>query len=106
MPGGPGSGPICPSGLVLLDLPRLNAAHIDAGYYAAIYSTCPECDSWACAELYRSNDGGVTYGRVARTNDETTVGEIDAITGPATDPTLPGDSPAYDATQLDHRHAL
>ena len=27
---------------------------------------------------------------------ETTVGEIVTITGPATDPTLPGDSPAYD----------
>ena len=83
---------------MLLDIPRLNTLHIDAGYYAAIYSTCPAADSWACAELYRSNDGGVTYGRVARTNAETTVGEIDSITGPATDPTLPGESPAYDTT--------
>ena len=99
VPGGPGSGPICPSGLVLLDIPCLHDSHsADAGYYAAIYSTCPAADSWACAELYRSNDGGVTFGRVARTNDETTVGEIDTITGPATDPTLPGDSPPYDTT--------
>ena len=37
---------------------------------------------------------------------EATVGEIDDITGPPTDPTLPGDSPAYDDVQLDHRHAL
>ena len=95
VPGQGGSALICPSGLVLLDIPRLATGHIDAGYYAAIYNTCGD-DGWECAELYRSNDGGLTYGRVARTNGETTVGEIDSITGPATDPTLPGDSPAYD----------
>ncbi len=81
VPGGPGSGPICPSGIVILDIPRLRDADIDAGYYVAIYG---ECESWECAELYRSSDGGVTYGRAARTNDETTVGEIDSITGPST----------------------
>ena len=97
VPGSGGSALICPSGLVLLDIPRLATGHIDAGYYAAIYNTCGD-DGWECAELYRSNDGGLTFGRVARTNGETTVGEIDAITGPATDPTLPGDSPAYDDT--------
>ena len=97
VPGQGGSALICPSGLVLLDIPRLATGHIDAGYYAAIYNTCGD-DGWECAELYRSNDGGLTYGRVARTNGETTVGEIDSITGPATDPTLPGDSPAYDTT--------
>ena len=52
---------------------------------------------WTCAELYRSSDGGVTFGRVARTDLESTVGEITDITGPATDPTLPGDSPPYDS---------
>ena len=96
-PAGRAVGPICPSGLVLLDLPCLQESHSgDAGYYAAIYSTCPAADSWACAELYRSNDGGGTFGRVARTNDETTVGEIDDITGPPTDVALPGESPQYD----------
>ena len=97
VPGSGGSALICPSGLVLLDLPRLATGHIDAGYYAAIYSTCGDV-GWECAELYRSNDGGLTYGRVARTNGEVTVGEINSITGPATDPTLPGDSPAYDTS--------
>ena len=97
VPGSGGSALICPSGLVLLDIPRLATGHIDAGYYAAIYNTCGD-DGWECAELYRSNDGGLTYGRVARTNGETTVGEIVTISGPATDPTLPGDSPAYDTT--------
>ena len=71
------------------------SADIDAGYYAAIYGE-PDCPSWTCAELYRSQDDGVTYARVVRTDVEATVGEILALTGPATDPTLPGDSPAYD----------
>ena len=93
VPGGPGSGLICPTGMVVLNLPRLRKVDIDAGYYVALYGLC---SSWACAEVYRSSDGGLTYGRVARTNLETTVGEILAISGPATDPTLPGDSPAYD----------
>ena len=93
-PGSGGNGPLCPSGIVLLDIPRLLSTHIDAGYYAAIYGLC---DSWKCAELYRSNDGGLTYTRVGRTDIETTVGEITDISGPATDPTLPGESPAYDA---------
>jgi Putative phage tail protein/Protein of unknown function (DUF2793) len=95
VPGGAGSGPVCPTGMVILDIPRQNPSHVDAGYYVALYG---ECDSWACAEVQRSNDGGLTYGRVARTDLETTVGEIVTITGPATDPTLPGDSPAYDDT--------
>ena len=94
-PGGPGSGLICLSYAVLLDIPRLREADIDAGYYLAIYGECP--DAWECAELYRSSDGGLTYGRVARTNSQTPVGQILDITGPATDPTLPGDSPPYDA---------
>jgi len=95
VPGGAGEGPVCPTGMVILDLPRLAPDHTDAGYYVALYGTC---DSWACAEVYRSNDGGLSYGRVARTDLETTVGEIVSITGPATDPTLPGDSPPYDTT--------
>ena len=40
VPGGPGEGPICPTGMVLLDIPRLNNAHIDAGYYVALYGEC------------------------------------------------------------------
>lgn len=75
----PGTGPICNSVAVLLDIPRLREIDIDAGYYAAIYGLC---DSWNCAELYRSNDGGLTYGRVARTDIEATVGAIsDLATG-------------------------
>jgi Putative phage tail protein/Protein of unknown function (DUF2793) len=95
VPGSSGGGPICPSAVVLLDIPRLRESDTDAGYYAAIYGLCP--DFWRCAELYRSNDGGATYQRVARTDFETTVGEIVSITGPDTDPVLPGESPAYDA---------
>jgi hypothetical protein len=96
VPGSSGNGPICPSAVVLLDIGRLREQDTDAGYYAAIYGLCP--DFWSCAELYRSNDGGTTFGRVGRTDLETTVGEILTITGPATDPTLPGESPAYDTT--------
>ena len=93
---GPGAGPICGSVAVLLDIPRLREADIDAGYYVAIYGLCPE--TWTCGELYRSSDGGLTYGRVARTNDQTVVGQIVSITGPSTDPVLPGESPQYDTT--------
>jgi hypothetical protein len=96
-PGGPGSALTCPSGIVILDLPRLRNVDIDAGYYVAIYGLC---ESWECAELWRSSDEGVTYGRVARTNDEVTVGEILDMTGPPTDPILPGDSPDYDTANF------
>jgi hypothetical protein len=93
--GGPGTGVVCPSGVVLLDIPRLDDSHVDAGFYAAVYGTC---QGWACAELYRSNDGGVTFARVARVDEETTVGEITAITGPPTNPAMPGESPQYDSS--------
>ena len=95
LPGEHGNGPICPSEVVLLDIPCLRDSIVrDAGYYAAIYGLCPE--TWTCAELYRSNDGGATFGRVARTDRQATVGEIDDITGPPTDVALLGESPQYD----------
>jgi hypothetical protein len=93
VPGGPGSGPVCPSDVVILDIPRLRNVDIDAGYYVAIYG---QCESWECAELWRSSDGGATYGRVARTNDEVTAGTITSISGPPTGVDGPGDSPDYD----------
>lgn len=69
--GTPGSALVCPSVLTLLDLPRLRDVDIDCGYYAAVYGLC---DSWTCAAIYRSSDGGTTYGRVARTDLQATVG--------------------------------
>lgn len=98
IPGSTGGGPICPSGAVLLDIPCLEGSPPagEAWIYAALYGLCP--DFWSCAELYRSNDSGVTYQRIARADTETTVGTIDSITGPPTDVTLPGDSPPYDTT--------
>ena len=105
MPGLGSLALICPSGLVLLNLPNSATGHIDAGYYAAIYSTCGDV-GWECAELFRSNDGGLTYGRIARANGEVTVGEIDSITGPATEPTLPRRLARLRRFQFDHRHPL
>jgi hypothetical protein len=98
VPGSSGGGPICDSEVVLLDIPCLTGTPPtgEAWIYGAVYGTCP--DFWNCAALYRSDDGGDTYVQVARTDAETTVGRIIDITGPATDPTLPGDSPPYDTT--------
>lgn len=67
----PASALVCPSVMVLLDLPRLRDVDVDCGYYAAVYGLCT---SWTCAAIYRSSDGGVTYGRVARTDVQATVG--------------------------------
>jgi hypothetical protein len=64
---------VCPSQAIYLDLPRLRSADTDAGYYAAVYGLCT---SWACAGIYRSSDGGVSYARVAQTQTEATVGTI------------------------------
>jgi hypothetical protein len=72
---------VCPSEAVLLDLPRLRPEHTDAGFYAAIYGTC---SSWECAALYRSPDGGTTYGKVAVASFQATVGEIEAFDGSPT----------------------
>jgi hypothetical protein len=69
----PPSTLVCPSQAIYLDLPRLRSSDTDAGYYAAVYGLC---SSWACAGIYRSSDGGVTYARVAQTQVEATVGTI------------------------------
>jgi hypothetical protein len=69
----PPSTLVCPSQAIYLDLPRLRSSDTDAGYYAAVYGLC---STWACAGIYRSSDGGVTYARVAQTQVEATVGTI------------------------------
>ena len=91
--GGPGEGPVCPSGIVLLDIPCTTPTELPI-ISAAVYGLC---ESWACAELYVSDDGGVTYGRITTFDNEATVGEIADISGPPTDPAMPGDSPQYDS---------
>jgi hypothetical protein len=77
---------VCPSEAVFLDLPRLRPEHTDAGFYAAVYGTC---DSWECASIYRSPDGGSSYGRVATASFQATVGEIEAFDGSPTNPSEP-----------------
>lgn len=64
---------VCPSKAIYLDLPALRQGDTDAGYYAAVYGLC---ETWACAAIYRSSDGGVTYSRVAQTDVEATVGTV------------------------------
>jgi hypothetical protein len=64
---------VCPSRALYLDLPRLRTADTDAGYYAAVYGLC---STWACAGIYRSSDGGVSYARVAQTQTQAVVGTI------------------------------
>ncbi len=77
--GGAGGNVVCPSEVVLLDLPSLREGiDTDCGFYAAIYGTCA---SWTCAALYRSNDDGASYGRVARTERQAIVGTITDISG-------------------------
>jgi hypothetical protein len=99
VPGSSGGGPICDSAVVLLDIPCLTGtppSGDEAWIYAAIYGTC--ANFWNSAALYRSDDGGETYAQIARAEQETTVGTILDMTGPDTDPTLPGDSPPYDSS--------
>jgi hypothetical protein len=64
---------VCPSQAIYLDLPRLRSQDTDAGYYAAVYGLC---STWACAGIYRSSDGGVTYARVAQTQTQAIVGTV------------------------------
>jgi hypothetical protein len=64
---------VCPSYAIYLDLPSLRSSDTDAGYYAAVYGLC---STWACAGIYRSSDGGVSYARVAQTQTQATVGTI------------------------------
>lgn len=75
-PGGAGTmdTPICPHEAIFLDLPRLREEDIDAGYYAAVRPLC--LDGRTCAVIYRSSDGGETYGQVAVTDAAATMGEI------------------------------
>ncbi len=72
--GGGSSALVCPSAAVYLDLPGLRSTDTDAGYYAAVYGLC---DTWTCAAIYRSSDGGISYARVASTQTQATVGTID-----------------------------
>jgi hypothetical protein len=64
---------VCPSQAIYLDLPSLRSSDTDAGYYAAVYGLC---STWACAAIYRSADGGVSYARVAQTQTQAVVGTI------------------------------
>lgn len=97
VPGSSGGGPICPSAAVLLDIPCLDGVPPtgETWIYAAIYGQCSNFD---CAALYRSSDGGESYAQVATTDAEATVGDIIDITGPPTDPAMPGESPQFDSS--------
>jgi hypothetical protein len=71
--GGAPIGVVCPTELILIDIPGLREQDRDAGYYAAARGTC---DSWTGAEVYRSADGGTSYTWVAETMLEGTIGSV------------------------------
>lgn len=51
---------VVPTSLRLLDIPILRDTDDEAGFYAA---ACGVTDAWAGAELWKSIDGGASYGR-------------------------------------------
>lgn len=74
-PGGGGS--ITSTGvadLILLDLPLLQDADNDAGYYAAVQAVGGT--SFGGASLFRSPDAGITYGDVGTFVNQATIGEL------------------------------
>jgi hypothetical protein len=56
---------------MFLDIPILRDADNDAGIY---FAACGYRSGWAGCALFKSNDGGATYGQVTSTNDEATIG--------------------------------
>jgi hypothetical protein len=94
--GGASGGLVCPSDAIFLDLPSLRTEDTDAGYYAAVRGLC---SPWSCAVIYRSSDDGATYGRVADTFVEATIGTVLHDVGSANSPGDTSDSPVdYDTT--------
>jgi len=57
---------------MLLDIPMLRDSDNDAGIY---FAACGYRSGWGGCALFKSNDGGATYGQVTSTNDEATIGE-------------------------------
>lgn len=89
-PAGSGGGstiatPICPVETVFIDIPGLRREDNDAGYYAASRSLC---NTWTCATIFRSSDGGTVYARLADVILEATIGEIldTAVSPPSNSP--------------------
>lgn len=60
--------------LILMDLPLLQDADNDAGYYAAVQAVGGT--SFGGATLFRSPDGGITYGDVGTFVNEATIGAV------------------------------
>lgn len=71
--GGASSGLICPSEVILLDLPSLRPQDTDAGYYMASRGLCA---GNRCSQLYRSSDAGDTYQFVGNNDTDSTIGTL------------------------------
>lgn len=71
--GGASTGLICPSEVILLDLPSLRPQDVDAGYYMASRGLCAGNQ---CTQLYRSNDAGESYQFVANNDTDSTIGTL------------------------------
>lgn len=56
---------------MLLDIPMLRDSDNDAGIY---FAACGYRSGWGGCALFKSNDGGATYGQVTSTNDEAAIG--------------------------------